>query len=97
MLDRPATAITTETSIALELGCRQDQIDLIASENIVSRDVLAAPGLALANKCAEGSAARRYYGRCEPVDVIETVAIGRPRPLFDAGFDNVQPHSTQVQ
>jgi glycine/serine hydroxymethyltransferase len=94
MLDRPATAITTEASIALEPGCREDQLERSAAEITVSRDALAALGPAPANKCAEGSAARRYTGRCESVELIGTVAIDRPRPFFDAGLDNVQPPST---
>jgi glycine/serine hydroxymethyltransferase len=97
MRDVPATAITTASSIAPELGCRQDRSERSTSEIIAPRDLLAALGPVLANKCAEGFAARRYYGRCESVDVIETVAIDRPRPLLDAGFGNVQPLSTEVQ
>src|SRR5579862_1771976 len=76
-----------------ELGRQQDQIELIASENIVSRAVLEAQGSVLTNKYAEGYPGRRYYGGCEHVDVVETLAIERAKKLFDCGFVNVQPHS----
>ena len=76
-----------------ELGRQQDQIELIASENIVSRAVLEAQGSVLTNKYAEGYPGRRYYGGCEHVDVVESLAIERARQLFDCGFANVQPHS----
>jgi glycine hydroxymethyltransferase len=73
---------------------RQDsQIELIASENIVSRAVLEAQGSALTNKYAEGYPGRRYYGGCEFVDIAERLAIERARQLFDCGFANVQPHA----
>ena len=80
-------------AIAHELGRQQDQIELIASENIVSRAVLEAQGSVLTNKYAEGYPGRRYYGGCEYVDVAEAVAIERARRLFDCSFANVQPHS----
>jgi len=80
-------------AIAHELGRQQDQIELIASENIVSRAVLEAQGSALTNKYAEGYPGRRYYGGCEYVDVAEAVAIERAKRLFGCGFANVQPHS----
>jgi glycine hydroxymethyltransferase len=80
-------------AIALELGRQRDQIELIASENIVSRAVLEAQGSILTNKYAEGYPGKRYYGGCEYVDVIETLAIERAKQLFGAGFANVQPHS----
>ena len=80
-------------AIAHELGRQQDQIELIASENIVSRAVLEAQGSVLTNKYAEGYPGRRYYGGCEFVDVAEALAIDRARSLFDCAFVNVQPHS----
>lgn len=76
-----------------ELGRQQDQIELIASENIVSRAVLEAQGSVLTNKYAEGYPGRRYYGGCEFVDVAETLAIDRAKRLFGCAFVNVQPHS----
>jgi glycine hydroxymethyltransferase len=72
---------------------QQGQIELIASENIVSRAVLDAQGSVLTNKYAEGYPGRRYYGGCEFVDVAETLAIERAKRLFGCGFANVQPHS----
>ncbi len=79
--------------IACELGRQQDQIELIASENIVSRAVLEAQGSVLTNKYAEGYPGRRYYGGCEFVDGVETLAIERAKALFGAAWANVQPHS----
>jgi glycine hydroxymethyltransferase len=79
--------------IGLELGRQQNQIELIASENIVSKAVLQAQGSILTNKYAEGYPGKRYYGGCEFVDEIETIAIDRAKALFGAGFANVQPHS----
>ncbi len=76
-----------------ELRRQQDQIELIASENIVSRAVLEAQGSVLTNKYAEGYPGRRYYGGCEFVDVAEQLAIERAKRLFDCAFANVQPHS----
>jgi glycine hydroxymethyltransferase len=76
-----------------ELRRQQDQIELIASENVVSKAVLEAQGSVLTNKYAEGLPGRRYYGGCEYVDVAETLAIERAKTLFDCGFVNVQPHS----
>src|SRR5580692_2365517 len=76
-----------------ELKRQQDQIELIASENIVSNAVLAAQGSVLTNKYAEGYPGRRYYGGCEHVDVIEQIAIDRAKTLFGCAFANVQPHS----
>jgi glycine hydroxymethyltransferase len=76
-----------------ELGRQRTQIELIASENIVSRAVLEAQGSILTNKYAEGYPGRRYYGGCEYVDVTETLAIERAKALFSCGFANVQPHS----
>lgn len=76
-----------------ELQRQRDHIELIASENIVSRAVLEAQGSVLTNKYAEGYPGRRYYGGCEHVDVAEALAIERARRLFDCAFANVQPHS----
>jgi glycine hydroxymethyltransferase len=76
-----------------ELVRQQDQIEMIASENIVSVAVMEAQGSILTNKYAEGYAGRRYYGGCEHVDVIETLAIERAKQLFNCKFINVQPHS----
>jgi glycine hydroxymethyltransferase len=76
-----------------ELRRQQNQIELIASENIVSRAVMQASGSVLTNKYAEGYPGRRYYGGCEYVDVAESLAIDRAKKLFDCGFANVQPHS----
>ncbi|MDI4667072.1 serine hydroxymethyltransferase [Xanthobacter autotrophicus] len=80
-------------AIRAELKRQQDQIELIASENIVSEAVLAAQGSVLTNKYAEGLPGKRYYGGCEHVDVVEEIAIDRAKELFGAGFANVQPHS----
>ena len=76
-----------------ELHRQQDQIELIASENIVSTAVLEAQGSVLTNKYAEGYPGRRYYGGCEYVDVAEELAIERAKQLFSCSFANVQPHS----
>ncbi|HEY8004768.1 MAG TPA: serine hydroxymethyltransferase [Phenylobacterium sp.] len=76
-----------------ELKRQQDQIELIASENIVSRAVLEAQGSVLTNKYAEGYPGRRYYGGCEVVDEAEALAIERAKQLFGCEFANVQPHS----
>src|SRR3954466_4827677 len=80
-------------AIGQELHRQQDQIELIASENIVSRAVLEAQGSVLTNKYAEGYPGRRYYGGCEFVDVAEALAIERAKQLFNCAFANVQPHS----
>lgn len=80
-------------AIGQELNREQYQIELIASENIVSKAVLEAQGSILTNKYAEGYPAKRYYGGCEFVDVVEDLAIERAKKLFDAKFVNVQPHS----
>ncbi len=80
-------------AIGGELRRQQDQIELIASENIVSRAVLEAQGSVLTNKYAEGYPGRRYYGGCEFVDVVEQLAIDRAKRLFGCEFVNVQPHS----
>ena len=76
-----------------ELTRQQDQIELIASENIVSRAVLEAQGSVLTNKYAEGYPGKRYYGGCEVVDEAETLAIERAKALFGCEYANVQPHS----
>ncbi len=76
-----------------ELSRQQDQIELIASENIVSRAVLEAQGSVLTNKYAEGYPGKRYYGGCEVVDVAEEIAIERAKRLFGCEYANVQPHS----
>jgi glycine hydroxymethyltransferase len=80
-------------AIGRELSRQRDDIELIASENIVSRAVLEAQGSVLTNKYAEGLPGRRYYGGCQFVDVAETLAIERATKLFGCGFANVQPHS----
>ena len=80
-------------AIQNELVRQQDQIEMIASENIVSNAVLEAQGSVLTNKYAEGYSGRRYYGGCEYVDVVETLAIERAKKLFNCAFVNVQPHS----
>jgi glycine hydroxymethyltransferase len=80
-------------AIRLELGRQRDEIELIASENIVSRAVLEAQGSVLTNKYAEGLPGRRYYGGCQYVDVAENLAIERVTKLFGCRFANVQPHS----
>jgi glycine hydroxymethyltransferase len=80
-------------AVGLELGRQRDQIELIASENIVSPAVMAAQGSVLTNKYAEGYPGRRYYGGCEYVDIVEELAIDRAKELFGCGFANVQPNS----
>ncbi|WP_419799242.1 MAG: serine hydroxymethyltransferase [Terasakiella sp.] len=76
-----------------EMKRQAEGIELIASENIVSKAVLQAQGSVLTNKYAEGYAGRRYYGGCEFMDVAETLAVDRAKELFNVGFVNVQPHS----
>jgi len=80
-------------AIRLELGRQRDEIELIASENIVSKAVLEAQGSVLTNKYAEGLPGKRYYGGCQYVDVAERLAIERVTKLFGCRFANVQPHS----
>ena len=80
-------------AINLELGRQRDKIELIASENIVSKAVLEAQGSVLTNKYAEGYPGKRYYGGCEYVDIVEQLAIDRARQLFGCEFANVQPNS----
>ncbi len=97
--DRFFAAPLTETdpeidaAIARELRRQQDHIELIASENMVSRAVLEAQGSVMTNKYAEGYPGRRYYGGCELVDIAEALAIERAKKLFHCEFANVQPHS----
>ncbi|MCR8645100.1 serine hydroxymethyltransferase [Paenibacillus sp. N1-5-1-14] len=80
-------------AINLELGRQRDKIELIASENFVSRAVMEAAGTVLTNKYAEGYPGRRYYGGCEYVDIVEDIARDRAKELFGAEHVNVQPHS----
>ena len=99
----PATGFFTDSlasrdaeifgAIGQELGRQRDEIELIASENIVSRAVLEAQGSVMTNKYAEGYPGRRYYGGCQFVDIAENLAIERACKLFDAKFANVQPNS----
>src|SRR5665213_3188805 len=79
--------------IQKELERQQDGLELIASENFVSRQVLQAMGSVLTNKYAEGLPGKRYYGGCEIVDQVEQIAIDRAKQLFNAEWVNVQPHS----
>jgi glycine hydroxymethyltransferase len=92
-----ATLFEADPELAAAVDHEQDrqqwQIELIASENIVSRAVLEAQGSVLTNKYAEGYPGRRYYGGCEFVDDVETLAIDRAKRLFECAFANVQPHS----
>src|SRR5690606_32529 len=80
-------------AIGKELGRQQHEIELIASENIVSRAVLEAQGSVLTNKYAEGYPGKRYYGGCQFVDIAENLAIERAKALFGCEFANVQPNS----
>ena len=91
----PLDAADPELAAAIdsERERQQSQIELIASENIVSRAVLEAQGSVLTNKYAEGYPGRRYYGGCQFVDIAERLAIERAKRLFDCGFANVQPHA----
>src|SRR3981189_494277 len=91
----PLTEADPDIAAAIrgELGRQRHEIELIASENIVSRAVLEAQGSMLTNKYAEGYPGNRYYGGCEWVDVVETLAIERTKKLFGAGFANVQANS----
>src|SRR5213595_1534197 len=87
-----ATLAETDPEIAeairMELGRQRDEIELIASENIVSRAVLEAQGSVMTNKYAEGLPGRRYYGGCHYVDIAENLALDRVKKLFGAGFAN---------
>src|SRR5690606_26588654 len=80
-------------AIVAEADRQHNTLELIASENFTSRAVLEAAGTVLTNKYAEGYPGKRYYGGCEYVDVIETLAIARAKELFGAEHVNVQPHS----
>jgi glycine hydroxymethyltransferase len=91
----PLSSVDPEIAAVLdqELGRQRDTLEMIASENFVSRAVLESQGSVLTNKYAEGYPGRRYYGGCEFVDIAENLAIERAKSLFGAGFANVQPHS----
>ena len=80
-------------AITKETERQRNKIELIASENFVSEVVMEANGTTLTNKYAEGYPGRRYYGGCEHVDTVESIAIERAKELFGAGYANVQPHS----
>lgn len=80
-------------AVELELGRQRDHIELIASENLVSKAVMAAMGSILTNKYAEGYPGKRYYGGCEYVDIVENLARDRAKELFGCEYANVQPHS----
>ena len=80
-------------AVEAEYNRQRDGLELIASENVVSEAVLLAAGTILTNKYAEGYPGKRYYGGCEKVDVVETIAIERAKKLFGAQYANVQPHS----
>lgn len=80
-------------AVTLEIGRQNDHIELIASENFVSKAVMAAMGSQLTNKYAEGYPAKRYYGGCQYVDLVENLAIERAKALFGCDYANVQPHS----
>lgn len=92
-VDLAASDPEVAAAISGELSRQQSQIELIASENIVSNMVLQAQGSVLTNKYAEGYPGRRYYGGCEFVDIAERLAIDRAKRLFECTFANVQPHS----
>ena len=81
------------SAVMAETERQRNKIELIASENFVSEMVMEANGTTLTNKYAEGYPARRYYGGCEHVDKVESLAIERAKELFGAGYANVQPHS----
>jgi glycine hydroxymethyltransferase len=91
--DLAVTDPAVKAAIDAEFGRQQNRLELIASENLVSRAVLQAQGSVLTNKYAEGYPGRRYYGGCEHVDVTEQLAIDRLKALFGCEFANVQPHS----
>ncbi len=91
--DLAAADASVSEALRKELHRQQTQVELIASENIVSRAVLEATGSILTNKYAEGYPGRRYYGGCEFVDIVEQLAIDRAKELFNCDFANVQPHS----
>ncbi|MGH2182989.1 serine hydroxymethyltransferase, partial [Enterococcus faecalis] len=80
-------------AIAIEEERQENNLELIASENVVSKAVMAAQGSILTNKYAEGYPGKRYYGGSEFIDIVENLAIDRPKELFGAKFANVQAHS----
>lgn len=89
------TSYDKEVGEAIEKECARQRrnLELIASENIVSEPVMMAMGTVLTNKYAEGYPGKRYYGGCEDVDIVETIAIERAKKLFGCDYANVQPHS----
>jgi glycine hydroxymethyltransferase len=93
--NEPLSVVDPEIAAVLEqeLGRQRDTLEMIASENFVSRAILEAQGSVLTNKYAEGYPGKRYYGGCEFVDIAENLAIERAKKLFGADFANVQPHS----
>ena len=93
--NEPLSVVDPEIAAVLEqeLGRQRDYLEMIASENFVSRAILQSQGSVLTNKYAEGYPGRRYYGGCEYVDVAEQLAIDRAKSLFGAAYANVQPHS----
>ncbi|MDP6717759.1 MAG: serine hydroxymethyltransferase, partial [Pirellulaceae bacterium] len=91
--DLTAADASVSEALRKELHRQQTEVELIASENIVSRAVLEATGSILTNKYAEGYPGRRYYGGCDFVDIVERLAIDRSKELFNCDFANVQPHS----
>jgi glycine hydroxymethyltransferase len=93
--NEPLSSVDPEIAAVLEqeLGRQRDTLEMIASENFVSRAILEAQGSVLTNKYAEGYPGKRYYGGCEFVDIAENLAIDRAKALFGADFANVQPHS----
>src|ERR1700690_2321459 len=95
LINRPLTEVDPEIAavLAAEVRRQNDGLEMIASENFTSRAVLEAMGSVLTNKYAEGLPGKRYYGGCEVVDLVETLAIERAKKLFGAEAANVQPHS----
>src|SRR3712207_2358588 len=95
VLDAPLADADPEVhrAISAELTRQQSTLEMIASENFAPVAVMQAQGSVLTNKYAEGYPGRRYYGGCEHVDVVEQLAIDRPKALFGAAYANVQPHS----
>ena len=91
--DLQSSDVDLYNSISQEFNRQTQHIELIASENMVSRAVLEAQGSVLTNKYAEGYSGKRYYGGCEFVDIAENLAIDRATKLFNCKFANVQPHS----
>ncbi len=80
-------------AIDSEMLRQKEQVELIASENIVSKAVLDAQGSILTNKYAEGYSGKRYYGGCEFIDVLESIGINRVKEIFNCDYANIQPHS----